>query len=222
MLKYVIGVLVLLAVIVGGYLFIKGQTQSASQEPATTTEQVPATSTYASTTMDISVTYPASFTVDENHVYTEVNPSKPIHGVRFTIPLAMATGTNLGADSYVSIEQLPRAKNCTGDIYLAANVKPVVVNDSNGVAYSVASSTGAAAGNMYEEQVWAVTGSKPCTAVRYFIHSSNIGNFDPASGIREFDRLTLLNAFDEIRRSVLLSATAGPATEAPIETPVGQ
>ena len=40
-------------------------------------------------------------------------------------------------------------------------------------------------------------------AVRYFIHSSNIGNY-PEGAVREFDRQALLNQFDQIRRSLIL------------------
>ena len=114
----------------------------------------------------------------------------------------MATGTNLSADSYVSVEWLPRAKNCTGDIYLAANVKPQEVVD-NRVTYSLASSSGAAAGNRYEEWVYALSGSQPCLAVRYFIHSTNIANFDPGA-VKEFDRAALVKQFDKIRKTLVI------------------
>ncbi len=84
-----------------------------------------------------------------------------------------------------------------------ANVTTHNVTD-NGIEYSFASSTSAAAGNLYEEQVYALATSSPCTAVRYFIHSSNVGNY-PAGAVREFDRAALLAEFDIIRRSVSIS-----------------
>ena len=180
-----------------------------TEQGVQTPSQQIATSTYATTTF--SAVYQRDFTADDSHIYDQVNPKKPIHGVRFTIPLAMATGTNLASDTYLSVEQLPRAKNCTGDIYLAANVRPISLTE-NGINYSLATSSGAAAGNLYEEMVYALSGSSPCTAVRYFIHSTAAANYEPGA-IREFDRAALLVAFDAIRASLTLSPTpAAPVT----------
>jgi hypothetical protein len=39
-----------------------------------------------------------------------------------------------------------------------------------------------------------------CTAVRYLVHSTNIGNYEPGA-VREFDRPALIDLFDQIRRS---------------------
>ncbi len=173
-----------------------------------------ARNTYASSTMGISIKYPQSYTVDESYAYDQFGPKKLIHGVKFIIPLAMATGTNLSIqDTGISVEQLPRAKNCTGDIYLKANVKANTIIE-NDVRYSAATSSGAAAGNMYEEMVYALSGSSPCTAVRYYIHSSNVGDYGTGT-IREFDRAALLETFDKIRRSLVLDSippTSSPAT----------
>jgi hypothetical protein len=103
----------------------------------------------------------------------------------------------------VIVEQLPRAKNCTGDIFVYDNVK-ATTRTENGVTYSVASTSGAGAGNFYEETIYALAGSVPCTAVRYYIHSSNIGNYTPGT-VREFDKNALLDSFDDIRTSLVLS-----------------
>ena len=156
--------------------------------------------------------------MDDSYIYDQVNPKKPISGVKFTIPGSMATGTNLSSDTYLSVEWLPRAKKCTGDIYLAANVRPSSEVFAS-TTYSVATSSGVAAGNIYEESVYALPDSSPCIAVRYFIHSGNIANY-PAAGepgaVREFDRAALLSAFDTIRASLMLGTTAAPT---PTTTP---
>lgn len=204
MAKYIVGVIALILIIAAGYYFFFGAKPPATSVAAPGTPaavQQIATSTYATTTF--SVVYPADFTIDPNFQNTEVSVKKPISGVKFTIPLTMATGTNLGSDTFVSVEQLPRAKNCTGDIYIADTVHPESVVE-NGVSYSVATTSGAGAGNFYEESVYAIEGSSPCTAVRYWIHSSTIGNYDPGA-VREFDRAALMAAFDSIRRSLTLT-----------------
>jgi hypothetical protein len=107
------------------------------------------------------------------------------------------------------VEQLPHAKNCTADIFLKQDVHAVNITE-NGVSYSVASSSDAAAGNLYEERVLALKGSSPCTAVRYFIHSSNIGNY-PAGTVKEFDHDALVSAFDAIRQTLKL--TSAPVSQ---------
>ena len=160
--------------------------------------------TYASSTMGVSLQYPRGYTLNDAYSNDSVNPKKPIHGVSLTIPDTMATGTNLSSDTRISVEQLPNAKNCTGDIFVAANVKAQTVSE-NGVDYSVASSSDAAAGNRYEETVYAIAGSKPCTAVRYLVHYGVIDNY-PAGTVTEFDKSALMSAFDTIRHSLVLSS----------------
>ena len=200
MTKYIIGAIVfILLALGGGYYLSHRQPASLQHTQETSVSQAVATSTYATSTY--SVVYPSDFSVNDAYAYDQFG-KKLIHGVKFTIPLSMATGTNLSSDTGISIEQLPRAKNCTADIYIPANVKPQPWSEGT-VQYSMASTSGAAAGNLYEEDVYALSESHPCTAVRYFIHSSNIGNYTPGT-VREFDHAALLTALDAIRRSIVL------------------
>lgn len=214
MAKYVIGIFFLILIGAGAYYYFFMGGELPQQAPPQEEVVVPQVSTYATTSF--SVVYPNDFQVDPNHVYDQVNPAKPIFGVRFTVPTNMATGTNLSSDSYVSVETLPRAQNCTGDIYVAANVPARAVQDT-GVAYSVATTSGAAAGNRYEEQVWALAGSKPCVAIRYFIHTTAIENYEPGA-VRAYDHAALIAAFDEIRRGVRLAGAAPAATSTATST----
>lgn len=197
MYKYAIGaVLIVFVVAVGGYALFGKNTKKEE----TKSEQA-ANGTYSTSTF--SVAYPRDFTPDDSYAYDQFGPKKLIHGVKFTIPGNMATGTNLSSyDTGVSVEQLPRAKHCTGDIYLQAKVGASTLSE-NGVEYSVATSSGAAAGNLYQESVYALATSSPCTAVRYFIHSSNIGNYEPGA-VREFDARILIDSFNAIRRSLVM------------------
>jgi hypothetical protein len=211
--KYVVvGAVVVVGALVGAAFAFKEPITNflagGNSEPvATTTPDTTNTwSRYATSTF--SIEYPAGYTVNAAYAYTEFGPTKPIAGVSFTIPAAMATGTNLSADTYLSVEQLPRAKNCTGDIYVKEDVW-AERKTIGGMEYSVATSSGAAAGNLYEDMIFAIPGSNPCTAVRYRIHSTNPANYEPGA-IREFDRAALLKEFDEIRKTLQLGST--PAT----------
>jgi len=200
--KYVIGAIGLILIAGGGYYAWQSGMFSGQGPAPTPPAPVEDTRlTYASTTLGVSLKYPRDFTVDTTYAYTGF-PKKPISGVKFTIPDSMATGTNLASDTGISVEQLPRAKNCTGDIYIVDNVRPVEMTVGS-TTYSVATTSGVGAGNFYEEMVYAISGSQPCTALRYFIHSLNIGNFEPGA-VREFDRAALLTAFDKIRQSLVI------------------
>lgn len=198
----VMGVIAL--VLVGGGAYYAWQSRSTPAPVETPAPVVPVDErvTFASSTMGISFKYPPGFVLADSYSNISVNPKKPIAGVKLTLPLAMATGTNLSADSGISIEQLPRANNCTGDIYLAANVRPKKIVEG-AVTYSLATSSEGAAGNVYEEWIYAVASSSPCTAVRYFLHSTQVGNYATGT-VRAFDRAALLAEFDKIRQSLVL------------------
>ena len=211
MAKYIVGIIILLFIGFVGYSLWKSMGSKAVSAPPPPPPQayVAATSTYATSSMGFSVVYPKEFKTDESYAYDQFGPKKLIHGVKFLIPDTMATGTNLSShDTGISVEQLPHALRCTGDIYLKANVraKPQTIS---GINYSVASSSEAGAGNFYEEAVYALADSKPCTAVRYFIHSANIANF-PAGTVREFDKDALKKSLDSIRDSLLLAPKQTP------------
>ena len=202
MLKYIIGVVLIAVVATGAYYVWNGAPSEPREEmniPSTPSQPTMATSTYATSTF--SLIYPADFTVNNAYAYEGV-PKKPIFGVKFSIPSTMTTGTNLSLDTGLSVESLPRAQTCTGDIYVLPNVKPIKLTE-NSAAYSVATTSEAGAGNFYEEYVYAFTDSSPCTAVRYFIHSTNVANYATGT-VREFDRDLLIRAFDTIRRSLVL------------------
>ncbi len=162
---------------------------------------VPTTSTYASSTLAYSFEYPSDFVLDESYAYP-FSDSKTIPGV--AVAVGNVAGTNLSADTKVSVEQLPRAAVCTADIFVIDNVTASQVTD-NGTTYSLATTSGAGAGNVYEEMVYALPGSVPCTAVRYQIHSTNVANYEPGA-VTEFNRAMLLADFDAIRRSLKLVA----------------
>lgn len=156
-----------------------------------------------------SIRYPQGYTADPAYRY-QLGQSA-IGGVKFTIDPAIATGTNLGSDSYVSVEQLAAstsssspAGECTADRFFDPQARVAASTLSDGVTtYSYASSTDAAAGNRYEEQVFAIPGSNPCTAVRYLIHWGVFENY-PAGAVQEFNHDQLQAQFDTIRSTLTL------------------
>ena len=158
---------------------------------------------YANDKKGFSLRYPSSYVVNDTYKYQELGPSKDIAGVKFTIPTSISNGTNLSSDSYISIEKIPQVQSCNATLFLGAGVKAAAMTDNN-TTYSVASSTGAAAGNRYEETVYAIPGTNPCMAVRYFVHYGSIGNY-PTGSVKEFNKQSLLNQFDLIRHTLTIA-----------------
>jgi membrane-bound inhibitor of C-type lysozyme len=162
---------------------------------------------YATSTEGFSIRYPNGYTIDESYKYQELGPGKNISGIKFTIPTSVATGTNLGSDSYISVEEIPQINppvgGCTANLFLDHRTVASAIIDGD-TTYSIASSTGAGAGNRYEETVYALPGTNPCIAVRYFIHYGVIENYT-AGAVHEFDKQTLLTQFDAIRRTLVIA-----------------
>ncbi len=143
------------------------------------------------------------FQLDESYHY-DLTPTEKIFGIKFNIPTALATGTNLSNDSYLSIERLPKTLNCSANLFLSRTDLKNRSATENDTTYSVASSTDAAAGNRYEEIIYALPDTNPCVAVRYFIHSTVFENY-PTGTIGQFDRQALLKQFDAIRHSLVIN-----------------
>lgn len=161
---------------------------------------------YSNSVDGFSIRLPLNYSIDEAYRYQALGPRKAIGGIRFFIPKEMATGTNLASDTYISVEGIPQtaptATSCDAKLFLA-QVKSAPMTDGT-ITYSVASSTEAAAGNRYEETVYALPGTNPCIAVRYFIHYGVIQNYPPGA-VREFDKAALLTQFDAIRHTLILA-----------------
>ncbi|HVB20098.1 MAG TPA: hypothetical protein VNF51_02330 [Candidatus Paceibacterota bacterium] len=161
---------------------------------------------FASSTAGFSIRLPAGYAAGKPYLYQELGPGRDIAGIKFTIAPSVASGTNLSADSYVSVEHIPQTQDCSAGLFLdrQGGMSAVETSIDNGTTYSVASSTGAGAGNRYFETVYALPGTNPCTAVRYFIHYGVIENY-PAGTVREFNESALLATFDAIRRTLTLA-----------------
>ncbi len=186
-------------------------TITSGTDPAPLTDET-LTRTYRDEVLGFSVTLPTElslgndpsrYTVNPTFTHELASPQTATHGVQFTIPLELASSTNLSSDTYISVEQRNPGEVCNaGDLLDMPTVNSVVVTE-NGVQYSVASTTDAGAGNRYEEYVYTLVDTEPCLAVRYFIHYSAIENF-PDGMVTEFDKQALLAAFDTVRRSLVV------------------
>lgn len=158
---------------------------------------------FASSEFGFSLRYPPGYTVDGGYVYQGLGPGMDITGVAFTVPSEMTQGTNLSNDTRLSVESLPEASSCTADRFLPEGASTPGEVTENGTDYSTASLNDAGAGNLYEETVFALVGTSPCLAVRYFIHSTNLANYDPGT-VTAFDKEDLMAQFDAIRKTLIV------------------
>ncbi len=152
-----------------------------------------------------SVRYPPQYQLKKDYIFESLQgASSSVPGVKFAIPASLYQGTNMsGFDTGVSVEQWTGSSTCLATIFLSDQVAEKTITDMN-VEYSVATFSDAGAGNFYEQKVYAIKNSNPCTAVRYFIHSTNIGNYSKGA-VQAFNKEALLAQFDTIRESLILA-----------------
>ena len=158
--------------------------------------------TYGGGNQPFMLSHPADYVVNEQYTYDAMGPGKEIHGISFAIPARWWKGTNLSEDSRVSVEILPNASACTPDLF-QDNATGSYVETVGANTFNISKGGDAGAGNFYEDDVYAVANSKPCIAIRYFIHSHNIGNYDPGS-VRAYDAEGLIREFDAIRKTLVI------------------
>lgn len=157
---------------------------------------------FASGSRGFSIRYPAGWSVDTTYRYTALGPGRAIAGVSFTVPDSLAAGTNLSADSRLSVEEIPGTGRCSADRFLGRGAR-VQVDTVGGTAYSVGRREDAGAGNRYGETVYALPGTRPCIGVRYFLHWTVLQNYPPGT-VRAFDERGLLDRLDAMRGTLVV------------------
>lgn len=152
--------------------------------------------------VNFTLRFPIGYAISETYKYQHLGPGKEIAGVSFNISTSTYEGTNLSSDTYISVETLPDVSECTA-VHFYSSQKASTTTDA-GVEYSVIKQGDAAAGNRYEETVYALSGTNPCVAVRHVVHYGFFDNY-PEGAKKEFDKMALLKEFDAIRRTLVVA-----------------
>ncbi len=71
----------------------------------------------------------------------------------------------------------------------------------NGQQFTKVTSSGAGAGNFYDTTSYRTIRDGDCYSVEYTIHSTNIHNYDPSQGIKDFDEPAVKNLLENIVKS---------------------
>lgn len=166
-------------------------------------------SMYASTDASFSLRLPSlanansdGYSVNESFKNI-LSPKQSIEGVKFTIPKALAKGTNLSSDTYLSVESIPATQVCTANLFFDGEHAAIQKTEKSAI-YSIATSSDAGAGNRYEEIVYALPGTNPCLAVRYMVHYTVLENYATGTVIA-FNREALVTEFDNIRQTLVVN-----------------
>lgn len=151
--------------------------------------------TYTDARNGWSISYPANFTVDTHFTSMTVDPG--VHGVSFSLPESWGKGTNLNEAS-VSVQVLP-GRNCKPSQFLS-DPEEVKTVKADGRTYITATMPDGGMSQMRDTTLFLVSGT--CTAVSYFVHSTQREVIDPMP--KQFDEKRLTKLFDSIRATLTL------------------
>jgi hypothetical protein len=95
-------------------------------------------------------------------------------------------------------------ESCTQPVSLGG--QEIIIGEVNigGTPFLRSEAVGLGAGNAYEQTYYRTVYGGYCYEVTFFVHSTNIGNYPPESGVREFDRDALIQKFEAILSTLFI------------------
>ena len=164
------------------------------------------TNTYIDAGKTFSFSYPKEFSFyGGDGSYTQdwrVNTQSL--GLLFTvvqIPKSFMPSTNFGEAKFtVGTSADPEAvKSClVADNGSVVKNSKVIIGDTS---FTEITLSDAGAGNFYETTSYRVVKNNQCYTVEYTIHSTNIGNYSPDQGIKEFDKTKITSILESMMQS---------------------
>ena len=119
-----------------------------------------------------------------------------------TLPRSFQPNSNFGeAKLTVGTSADPNAvSSCSiGPVALGIIKSTVTIN---GVPYAKITYSDVGAGNIYDTTSYRTVRNGQCYTIEYTIHSSNIGNYDPAQSITAYDKAAVTNVMESMVQSV--------------------
>jgi hypothetical protein len=124
----------------------------------------------------------------------------PRFSLKLIEPSLLAPVTNLSEAYFLVNTADLGAQECTPTDYETSQGERTF----NGQTYTASQSMGAAAGNLYDLRYFRTHKNGTCYEVVFYLHSGNIGNYDPALGVKEFDQQAILEMMEAILASLRL------------------
>ncbi len=153
-----------------------------------------------------SFSYPSKFSLADNETilnqpweYNTTDTGNLI--ARVVIPRTIQPKTNFG-EAYFDVgvsTSTDSIKNCL--ISSGVNTTDVSSISINDQSFEVFHYNDAGAGNFYDVTSYHTVKNGKCFVLESFVHSSNIGNYSPDQGIKEFDKILVNNILKNIVES---------------------
>lgn len=195
--------LIVLIVIIGGGWYLLSSSNNAQQIPApTATTTAPAdiipgtpNETYSNTQLSFSIEYPATANATSSFS-TGYLPLTQTPVVAIELPQSMFAGTNLSeAGVYIGATSSPAViTDCSQPLQGESATSTVTIG---GQSFAVFTSTGAAAGNIYQEKAYRTIQNGACLEIVELLHSGDIGNYPPGT-VQQFDQAQFSDILDSI------------------------
>ncbi|MFA5062047.1 MAG: hypothetical protein WC526_02790 [Patescibacteria group bacterium] len=200
---WIVVLLIIVAGLVVGKIFLNKQTPiSTSPTPTTSTQEgtPDAWNTYASTKDGYKISYPPEFNLKDDNIFLVDHNAT---GTEIDFPSTYTTGTNL-REAYVGItnRKVATPADCYASFNGGENSSSTVT--INGITFNKIDESGAGAGNYYEDVRYAVVKGDSCYNVALFMHSVQRLNYPEETRPAEFDRAAVTNIFDEIMKTFSL------------------
>ncbi|MEN9621881.1 MAG: hypothetical protein RLZZ67_315 [Candidatus Parcubacteria bacterium] len=190
-------------IVLAGLLWFLTHSKSETiiQTQGVTGDVTPPKGVYKSSLFGFEITPAPGFTVNESYLNQDFGPGREIPGIAFIIPELFSKGTNLSADSYIAVEKLSDVDCEPASFIDSPQAAEDIVVD--GISFKKASVSDAGAGNRYDQTVFVTENDGACIAVREFVHTTQIANYDPGT-VKEYDRAGLSALFETMLKSLRL------------------
>ena len=181
-------VITVIVLLVAGYFLLKNpQAVTPLVVPNNDSTVVSGDSIFTDQAKTFSFSYPKKYSISNNGIVT--------------IPKSFQAGTNFSEaiflvnDSQASLD----VKNCL----IATNGEQSKgLQTIKGINYTKITLSDAGAGNFYDRTSYRTLRNNHCYSIEYTIHSTNIGAYSPDQGIKEFDKVAVVNLLEAMVRNV--------------------
>lgn len=154
-----------------------------------------------------SIKYPRDFDVNSgDRVSGGLLVGTPLVKIAFPQDAYQAPKTNFG-EAYISLTMATDAPTIANCFSIQGNQSLNATATINGVQFKTGHTTDAAAGNIYDSQVYRAVFDNCCFEAVETVHTGNIVNYTPGT-VTEFDKSKALVILDQMLQTLILSDKA--------------